>query len=209
MGQIHLDYRRDTQNINYRGDVRGAYEQVAQQFGVQVAFDVELPARQAQLQLQNVDFLTAMDVLGQATRTFWQPLTKRLFFVAQDTTEKRRDYESLIVRTIPLPASETTEEMQELFRLVREVTGVTRASWTNSTPRSRSAVPRALWRSPATWWRTWKSLWANSCWRSRFSRWTATTPGRLESLRRKQHSVLDRQPATFGSEYADRTRQRA
>jgi Flp pilus assembly secretin CpaC len=127
MGPIHLDYRRDAQNINYRGDVRGAYEQVAQQFGVQVAFDVELPARQAQLQLQNVDFLTAMDVLGQATRTFWQPLTKRLFFVAQDTTEKRRDYESLIVRTIPLPASETTEEMQDLFRLVREVTGVTRA----------------------------------------------------------------------------------
>ena len=127
MGPIHLDYRREAQDIKYRGDVRGAYEQVAQQFGVQVAFDVELPARPAQLQLQNVDFLTAMDVLGQATRTFWQPLTKRLFFVAQDTPEKRRDYESLIVRTIPLPASETSEEMQDLFRLVREVTGITKA----------------------------------------------------------------------------------
>ena len=126
-GPIYLDYRRETQNINYRGDVRGAYEQVAQQFGVQVAFDVELPQRPAQLQLQNVDFLTAMDVLGQATRTFWQPLTKRLFFVSQDTLEKRRDYESLIVRTIPLPASETSEEAQDLFRLVREVTGITRA----------------------------------------------------------------------------------
>jgi len=126
-GPIHLDYRRDTQNINYRGDVRGAYEQVAQQFGVQVGFDVDLPPRPAQLQLQNVDFLTAMDVLGQATRTFWQPLTKRLFFVAQDTLEKRRDYDSLTVQTIPLPASETTEEMQDLFRMVREVTGITRA----------------------------------------------------------------------------------
>jgi hypothetical protein len=126
-GPIHVDYRRETQSINYRGDVRGAYEQVAQQFGVQVAFDVELPQRPAQLQLQNVDFLTAMDVLGQATRTFWQPLTKRLFFVAQDTPEKRRDYESLIVRTIRLPASETSEEMQDVFRLVREVTGITRA----------------------------------------------------------------------------------
>ena len=127
MGPIHLDYRREAQNINYRGDVRGAYEQVAQQFGVQVAFDVELPQRPAQLQLQNVDFLTAMDVLGQATRTFWQPLTKRLFFVSQDTQEKRRDYESLIVRTIPLPASETSEEMQDIFRLVREVTGIAKA----------------------------------------------------------------------------------
>jgi hypothetical protein len=126
-GPIYLDYRRETQNINYRGDIRGAYEQLAQQFGVQVAFDVELPARPTQLQLQNVNFLTAMDVLGQSTRTFWQPLTKRLFFVSDDNPQKRRDYESLIVRTIPLPASETSEQMQDLFRLVREVTGITRA----------------------------------------------------------------------------------
>jgi type II secretory pathway component GspD/PulD (secretin) len=127
MGQIYLDYGRGTQNINYQGDSRGAYEQVAQQFGLQVAFDVELTSRPVHLQLANVDFLTAMDVLGQATRTFWQPLTKRLFFVAEDNPQKRRDYETLIVRTIPLPASATSEETQDVFRLVREVTGITRA----------------------------------------------------------------------------------
>jgi type II secretory pathway component GspD/PulD (secretin) len=127
MGQIYLDYRRGTQNITYQGDSRGAYEQVAQQFGLQAAFDVELTSRPVHLQLANVDFLTAMDVLGQATRTFWQPLTKRLLFVAEDNPQKRRDYETLLVRTIPLPASATSEEMQDVFRLVREVTGITRA----------------------------------------------------------------------------------
>jgi hypothetical protein len=127
IGPIYLDYRRGAQNFNYRGDSHGAYEQVAQQFGVQVAFDVDLTTRPVRLELQNVDFLTAMDVLGQTTRTFWQPLTKHLFFVAEDTTQKRRDYESLIVRTIPLPASETSEGMQDVFRLVREVTGIRQA----------------------------------------------------------------------------------
>lgn len=126
MGEIHLDYQRGMRSINYRGDSHGAYEEIARQFGVQVAFDVELTARPVQLQLDSADFLTAVDVLGQMTRTFWQPLTKRLFFVAEDTTQKRKDYETLIARTIPLPASETTEQMQEVFRLVREVTGITR-----------------------------------------------------------------------------------
>ena len=120
-GPVHLDYSRDKQNINVRGDTRSAYEALAKLFGVDVAFDVDLHSAPVQLRLDNIDFLTAVDILGQMTHTFWQPVTKRLFSVAEDTQEKRKDYETQIVRTIQIPASETVEQMQDLFRLVREV----------------------------------------------------------------------------------------
>lgn len=120
-GPVHLDYSRDKQNINVRGDTRTAYEAVAKLFGVDVAFDVDLRPAPVQLRLDNIDFLTAVDILGQMTHTFWQPVTKRLFSVAENTPEKRKDYETQIVRTIQIPASETVEQMQDLFRLVREV----------------------------------------------------------------------------------------
>jgi len=118
---VSLAYRRGKQNINYRGDTRGGYQRIAQLFGVEVAFDVDLHSLPVQFQLNDVDFLTALDVLGQMTHTFWEPVSHRLFSVADDTADNRKAYETLIVRTIPLPASETPEQMQEIFRLVHEM----------------------------------------------------------------------------------------
>ena len=120
-GPIHLEYRPEKQNIDFRGDTRSAYQKIAELFGVEVAFDVDLHPQPVRLQVDGVDFLTALDILGQMTHTFWQPVTKHLISVAEDTPEKRKDYETLIVQTISLPASETPEQMQDLFRLLREV----------------------------------------------------------------------------------------
>jgi hypothetical protein len=68
-----------------------------------------------------------MRLLGDATGTFWRPLTRRLFFVTQDTPQKRKDYDVSIVRTVLLPASVTPEEMTETQRLIREIAGITRS----------------------------------------------------------------------------------
>ncbi|HUJ30616.1 MAG TPA: FG-GAP-like repeat-containing protein [Candidatus Acidoferrum sp.] len=128
LGGIHLDFQHGTRSFDYRGDLQGAYREIARQFGVDVAFDAELPSRPIHFQASAVDFLQAMELAGAMTRTFWQPLTKHLFFVAEDTQQKRKEYETLIVRTIALPASETPEEMTDLYRLVREVGEVTLGS---------------------------------------------------------------------------------
>ena len=68
-----------------------------------------------------------MRLLGEETGTFWRPLTKHLFIVAENTVQKRKDYAISVVRTVILPASETPEQMTEIFRLVREIAGITRA----------------------------------------------------------------------------------
>lgn len=127
-GEPRLEYQRGTRNFDYRGDARGAWEDLARKFGVDVAFDVDLLPRQVRFRVSGVDFLTAARLLGDATGTFWRPLAPHLFFVTDNTPAKRRDYEPSLVRTVLLPDSETPNDMTEMFRAVREITGITRSS---------------------------------------------------------------------------------
>ncbi len=125
-GEIRLHYASGVRTFNYRGDTEGLYRQIGRKFGVDAAFDADLHPRQVHFQVKDVDFLTAMELAGAATQTFWDALTGNLFFVADDTVQKRRQYEPLLVRTIRLPASESPEQVTELARLVRDVTGILR-----------------------------------------------------------------------------------
>ena len=122
-----LAYQSGTQNFDYRGDTQGAYEELARRFGVEVAFDVDLRSRPVRLRTDDLDFPTAARLIGDMTGTFWRPESERLFFVTENTPQKRRDYEISVVRTILLPASQTPEQMTEMLRLVREITGITRS----------------------------------------------------------------------------------
>lgn len=126
-GVVRLEPLTGTRNLDYRGDTAGAYEYVAQEFGVHASFDVDLQQHPVHLKLNNVDFVTAMRVLGDMNGTFWRPLTKRLFFVAADTPQKRLAYDLSVVRTVELPASETDNEMTQDLRVLRAITGINRA----------------------------------------------------------------------------------
>jgi len=142
---VQLDHRPGKQSFRLRGQTESAYQEIAQRFGVEVAFDVDVRQVPVQLDLQDIDFATALRVLGQATGTFWKPLTKRLFFVAPSTTQKRKDYEVSIVRTVLLASSETNEQMTELSRLVREIAGITRTDLdTKSRTLTMRASPQAM-----------------------------------------------------------------
>jgi hypothetical protein len=142
---VLLDHRPGTQSFQLRGQTQSAYQEIAQRFGVEVAFDVDVRQVPVHLDLQDMDFATAARVLGNATNTFWRPLTKHLFFVAPDTQQKRKDYEVSIVRTVLLASSETNEQMTELSRLVREIAGITRTDLdTKSRTLTMRASPQAI-----------------------------------------------------------------
>lgn len=126
-GEPRLEYQTGHRNFDYRGDTQGAYEELGHQFGVEVAFDVDLHSRQIRFRTDDVDFPTAAGLLGDMTGTFWRALSSRLFFVTENTPQKRKDYEASVLRTVLLPASETPEQMTEITRLVREVAGITRS----------------------------------------------------------------------------------
>src|SRR5258708_37036084 len=113
-------------SFDLRGDTRSAYEQVGQAFGVKAVFDPDVVSRQVRMQLDNVDFNTAVSLLGSTTGTFWMPVHATLMFVAPDTPEKRRQLGLQAEQTFPLPSSASPEDMTELLRMLREITGATR-----------------------------------------------------------------------------------
>lgn len=126
-GAVRLRVQTGTRSFDFRGDTASAYEEVAREFGVDASFDVDLPSRPVHLKIENVDFETALRVLGDMTGSFWRPLTSGLFFVAADTAEKRRAYDLSVVRTVQLPAADSNDEMTQEVRAVREIAGITRA----------------------------------------------------------------------------------
>lgn len=122
-GMPRLRPQTGRHNFNLHGDTRAVYEQVAQAFGIKATFDPDLVSRNVHLQIDNVDFYTALSILGPQTATFWRPINSTLLFVTPDTLEKRRQYGLQAEQTFPLPASVAPEEMTELLRLLREITG--------------------------------------------------------------------------------------
>ncbi|HMD09317.1 MAG TPA: FG-GAP-like repeat-containing protein [Candidatus Acidoferrum sp.] len=125
-GMPELKPRAVKLDLNLRGDIKAVYEQVGQLFGIKITFDPDLPSRTVRLHAMDIDFATALKILGVQTGTFFRPLTSTLLFVAQDTVEKRRQYAVQAEQSFLLPASVGTEEMTELVRVLREMTGSTR-----------------------------------------------------------------------------------
>ena len=74
-----------------------------------------------------------MRILGEQTGTFFRAVDSRTFFVAADTLQKRKDYAPEVKLTIPLPSSETNDEMTETMRMVRDIVGVVRTDLDTAT----------------------------------------------------------------------------
>jgi len=113
-------------NLNLRGDTKTVYEQLANLFGVKATFDPDLTPKNVQLRVDDVDFATAISILGTQTGTFWRPVNATLLFVAPDTQEKRRQFGLEAEQTFPLPAAVGPEDVTEMLRVLRDITGATR-----------------------------------------------------------------------------------
>ncbi len=125
-GLPRLQPQAGKRNLDLRGDTKTVYEQVAALFGVKVTLDPDVVARNVQLRISDVDFYTGMSLLGTQTGTFWRPVNAAMIFVAPDTADKRRQYGLEVEQTFPLSAAVGPEDVTEMLRILREITGGTR-----------------------------------------------------------------------------------
>jgi len=125
-GLPRLEPQAGKRNLDLRGDTKKVYEQLASLFGIKVTFDPDINVRNVRLHVDNVDFSTGMALLGTQSGTFWRPLNATSLFVAQDTPEKRRLYAIVAEQTFPLSAAVGPEDVTEILRVLRDITGATR-----------------------------------------------------------------------------------
>jgi tetratricopeptide (TPR) repeat protein len=125
-GLPRLQPQAGKRNLNLRGDTKTVYEQVASLFGVKATFDPDLTVKNVRLSVDNVDFSTAMTLVGIQSATFWRPVNPTLLFVAPDTPEKRRQYALQAEQTFSLSAAVGPEDVTEMLRILRDITGGTR-----------------------------------------------------------------------------------
>jgi tetratricopeptide (TPR) repeat protein len=117
--------RPGTRNLDYKGTIRGAWEELARQFGLLAAFDEDMANREIRFRVPDVDFWTAARLLSEQTGTFLRALDTRTFLVISDTAQKRREYEPQIERMLLLPESEKPEQLNEMARAIRDIAGLT------------------------------------------------------------------------------------
>ena len=113
-------------SVNVRGDLKSAYEQVSRMYGITVAFDPDLASKDIKLRVNDVDFYTAMQLLGAESKTFYRPVNPTLMLVAEDTIAKRKEYAEEVEQTFRLDNTVTPEDMTEMVRVIREITNSTR-----------------------------------------------------------------------------------
>jgi Flp pilus assembly secretin CpaC len=125
-GTSALKPRPGKKAVNVHGDSKSAYEQVARMYGITVAFDPDLASKNVRLRVNDVDFYTAMQLLGAESKTFYRAVNATLMFVAEDTIAKRKEYAEEVEQTFRLDNTVSPEDITEMVRVIREITNSTR-----------------------------------------------------------------------------------
>jgi general secretion pathway protein D len=109
-------------DYDFQGDSKALWEQMAAALKLKVLFDGDYrPTRAFRFELANADYRAALQSLQLATNSFLVPVSQRLIFVANDSTQKRRDFEPTVTVTMPFPEGTTVQALQELGTTIRGV----------------------------------------------------------------------------------------
>jgi general secretion pathway protein D len=113
-------------------DVKVIFDTIAKQAGINVIYDPDFPARRISVELNNVTLQQALDIVCIQSKTFWKPVTENIIFVAQDTTQKHKDYDEQMVETFYLSNTIQSQDLTEIANGLRQVLNLTKVQQLNS-----------------------------------------------------------------------------
>jgi general secretion pathway protein D len=113
-------------------DVKIIYDTIGKQSGINVIYDPDFPARRIAVELNNVTLQQALDIVAIQSKTFWKPVTENIIFIAQDTTQKHKDYDEQMVETFYLSNTIQSQDLTEIANGLRQVLNLTKVQQLNS-----------------------------------------------------------------------------
>lgn len=115
------------QSFHFKLDRRQMVQRVYKAYGIDATVDQSVSAVQERLDIDNVDFHRATDVVGMVTNTFAVPLDAHRVLVARDTRENRQQFQRLELETLYLPGF-SGAEMTEVSNIAKNIFGTQQVS---------------------------------------------------------------------------------
>lgn len=113
-------------DITLNESAQVVFETIGKLAGINVLFDSDFDGETIEVEIKNATLHEALDYVSLMAGTFWQPITHNAIFVVNDNTNKRRDYEEEIVKTVYLTNIATPQELQEIITAIRGLTDIRR-----------------------------------------------------------------------------------
>lgn len=113
-------------------DVKIIFDTIGKLAGITVTYDPDFPARRIPVDLNNVTLQQALDIVCMQSKTFWKPITENIIFIAQDTTQKHKDYDEQMVETFYLSNTVQSQDLTEIANGLRQVLNLTKVQQLNS-----------------------------------------------------------------------------
>ncbi|MBS1813945.1 MAG: hypothetical protein JSS87_03610 [Acidobacteria bacterium] len=126
-GSIRLTPTAQRRSFHLKSQTRGLLQQVASSFGIRTAFEQDVSSKNARIDLDDVDFETAMNIVCTMTDTMYVPLDDKTIMVAADTSANHDRLDRLEQETIFLPGLQN-EEINDLGNVIRNVFEVRQAT---------------------------------------------------------------------------------
>jgi Flp pilus assembly secretin CpaC len=120
-GEIQLQPKGERATFHFRGEVRSLFMELASAYGVTAQLDDSVPTRQVRFNVDDVDFLTALKLACQVSKTMWTALDTRQLLVAADTPENHRQFDHMSLQTYLLPSHSTPQEATDLVTTMRNM----------------------------------------------------------------------------------------
>ncbi len=122
------DFPRNQLQVKTNGPVsiavnqgeREAYEKIAEIAGLNIVFDPDFQnSPGAPFRIENADVLQAFDLLSAHAGTLVEVLNSNTIIVSQDNQQKRRDYQSMVLKTFYLPNGAAPQRLTETVTALR------------------------------------------------------------------------------------------
>ncbi|MEG9436270.1 hypothetical protein JAO29_08840 [Edaphobacter sp. HDX4] len=126
-GPITLAPSPVVKDFRLRGDTQQILRDVFMQYGIRVVFDDSVERQNLRLDLTEVSYLRASNIVLSMTHTFATPVDEHTVLIAKDTEQNRQRLERQLEETIYVPGF-TSAQMKELGTVVQSVFDVKKAS---------------------------------------------------------------------------------
>lgn len=124
---VELKPGNKTADFRVQGSMREVYKEVAESFGLAVAFDLDFAGDdEVRFELDGADFYETIHALIDVTDTIVIPVHAGLFLVAEDSQANRRQLEPVATAVIPITEPITAQDADELAKAVQQTLNIRR-----------------------------------------------------------------------------------